>query len=100
MPYKGYRTKLKLNNRQSTSSKTRQSIPILRKKDNTTASSQLCSDCGHQQKMPLQERTMKCEECGMVKDRDFNASLNLEHYPTAVGLTVDACGASAADSPC
>ena len=42
-------------------------------------SSQLCSECGHRQKMPLKVRLYKCR-CGMRKDRDFNASLNLENY--------------------
>ncbi len=62
-------------------------------------SSQLCSKCGDRQKMPLKVRTFECEKCGNVKERDFNASLNLEYYPTAVGLTVNACGAGAADTP-
>ena len=41
-------------------------------------SSQLCSDCGHRQKMPLSVRIYSCPECGMKKDRDLNASLNLQ----------------------
>ncbi len=43
-------------------------------------SSQICSDCGHQQKMPLNVRTYKCSECGFTADRDFNAAVNLEKY--------------------
>ncbi len=43
-------------------------------------SSQLCSHCGHQQKMPLHLRTYKCKSCGFVADRDFNAAVNLENY--------------------
>ncbi len=53
-------------------------------------SSQLCSSCGHRQKMPLKERVYNCANCGMKgKERDLNASLNLENYHTiqAVGLT-------------
>jgi len=57
-------------------------------------SSQLCSECGHRQKMPLHVRTFKCECCGMSKDRDFNASVNLENYNCAVSSTVAACGDS------
>lgn len=57
-------------------------------------SSQLCSECGHRQKMPLHVRTFKCECCGMNKDRDFNASVNLENYVFAVSSTVTACGDS------
>ncbi len=43
-------------------------------------SSQLCSECGHRQKMPLSVRIYDCQNCGSKKDRDFNASLNLENY--------------------
>ncbi|MGD1701264.1 RNA-guided endonuclease InsQ/TnpB family protein [Dapis sp. BLCC M229] len=43
-------------------------------------SSQLCSQCGHQQKMPLHKRTYKCYYCGLETDRDFNAAVNLENY--------------------
>jgi putative transposase len=44
-------------------------------------SSKTCSECGHIQPMKLSERVFRCGECGMVKDRDFNASLNLENAP-------------------
>ena len=56
-------------------------------------SSQLCSNCGYRQPMPLKERVYNCSNCGMNgKERDLNASLNLENYHTyhttiAVGLT-------------
>ncbi|NET28538.1 RNA-guided endonuclease TnpB family protein [Okeania sp. SIO1I7] len=43
-------------------------------------SSQICSDCGHQQKMPLNVRLYECENCGLKADRDFNAAMNLENY--------------------
>ncbi|NJL52931.1 MAG: IS200/IS605 family element transposase accessory protein TnpB, partial [Hydrococcus sp. SU_1_0] len=43
-------------------------------------SSQLCSDCGHRQKMPLSIRIFSCEVCNSQKDRDLNASINLENY--------------------
>ena len=43
-------------------------------------SSQLCSHCGHQQKMPLNVRTYKCANCGFQADRDLNAAVNLENY--------------------
>ncbi|NEQ73437.1 MAG: IS200/IS605 family element transposase accessory protein TnpB [Okeania sp. SIO2C9] len=43
-------------------------------------SSQLCSHCGHQQKMPLHKRTYECRNCGFSADRDFNAAVNLENY--------------------
>lgn len=43
------------------------------------ASSQLCSDCGNKsnQTKDLSCRTYVCCECGLVIDRDYNASLNL-----------------------
>lgn len=39
-------------------------------------SSKMCSNCGQIHKMPLSERTMKCD-CGFETDRDFNASTNI-----------------------
>ncbi|MGL5192343.1 MAG: RNA-guided endonuclease InsQ/TnpB family protein [Chroococcales cyanobacterium] len=41
-------------------------------------SSQLCSNCNHRQKMPLNQRTFECPNCGLVIDRDWNASIILE----------------------
>lgn len=44
-------------------------------------SSKTCSCCGHIKKdLKLSDRTYICEECGLVIDRDFNASLNLKNY--------------------
>ncbi|NEO58744.1 MAG: transposase, partial [Okeania sp. SIO3B5] len=51
-------------------------IPI----DCNYPSSQICSNCGHQQKMPLSMRTYECGHCGFTTDRDFNAAVNLENY--------------------
>ena len=36
-----------------------------------------CSNCGNIQEMPLSERTYICNRCGMQKDRDINASINI-----------------------
>jgi putative transposase len=47
-------------------------------------SSQICSDCGHRQNMPLSSRTFECQNCCSVKCRDWNASLNLKRYPRLV----------------
>ncbi|HLY30001.1 MAG TPA: RNA-guided endonuclease TnpB family protein [Ktedonobacterales bacterium] len=44
---------------------------------NPAYTSQDCSACGHRQKMPLSERTYTCPCCGLVRDRDLNASLNI-----------------------
>ena len=63
-------------------------------------SSQLCSCCYHRQKMPLSARIFKCANCGIELDRDFNASVSLEHwypgidYPKTVSSTGLACGES------
>ena len=41
-------------------------------------SSKRCSNCGFvKTNLELSERTYKCEACGLVIDRDFNASINL-----------------------
>ncbi len=38
-----------------------------------------CSNCGHKQEMTLDKRVFECEECGMIKDRDLNASINIKN---------------------
>lgn len=44
-------------------------------------SSKLCSECGHKKpNLKLSERTYTCEECGVILDRDYNASVNLSKY--------------------
>ena len=47
------------------------------KKINPAYTSQDCSSCGHRQKMPLSDRLYGCPCCGMKKDRDHNAALNI-----------------------
>jgi len=43
-------------------------------------SSKICSCCGHKKdKLSLNERTYICEECGLIIDRDYNASINLKN---------------------
>ena len=44
------------------------------------ASSQICSKCGHQQKIPLSVRTYKCPHCGLEIDRDLNAAINIRNF--------------------
>ena len=39
--------------------------------------SKTCSNCGNIREMPLSERTYNCQRCGMSKDRDINASINI-----------------------
>lgn len=48
-------------------------------------STQLCSNCGHRQKIKLTQRTYVCPECGMSLDRDLNAAINLSKYPGSLG---------------
>jgi transposase len=43
-------------------------------------STQICSCCGHRQKLSLDERTYYCPECGMSIDRDTNAALNIRNF--------------------
>ena len=44
-------------------------------------SSKTCSECGCVKKeLPLKIRTYKCEHCGLIIDRDYNASINLSRY--------------------
>ncbi len=41
---------------------------------NPAYTSQTCSACGHRQEMPLSVRVYECSNCGLVMDRDHNAS--------------------------
>ena len=47
------------------------------KVDKWFPSSQLCSSCGHRQKLELSERIYECPHCGLHIDRDYNAALNI-----------------------
>lgn len=63
------------------------------KVDRYFPSSQLCSKCGHQQKMPVQKRLYVCPECGQTIDRDLNAALNMLHeYISGRVTPVVSCG--------
>ena len=44
---------------------------------NPAYTSQDCSQCGHRQPLSLSDRTYICPCCGVVLDRDYNASLNI-----------------------
>ena len=48
-------------------------------------STQLCSNCGHRQKLTLNQRIYRCPECGLEIDRDLNAAINLSKYPRSLG---------------
>lgn len=44
-------------------------------------SSKTCSSCGNVKRdLKLSDRIYKCDKCGLVIDRDFNASINLANY--------------------
>jgi len=46
-------------------------------KVNPRNTSKMCSSCGSLQDMPLYKREYKCENCGMVLDRDHNSAINI-----------------------
>lgn len=49
-------------------------------------SSKRCNRCGNvKESLTLSERIYECSVCGLVEDRDRNASLNLEAYPWLTG---------------
>ena len=49
--------------------------------DRLYPSSKKCSCCGNIKKdLKLSDRTYICSECGLVIDRDYNASINLANY--------------------
>ena len=43
----------------------------------STARCEMCSQCGHIVKKTLSDRVHKCPYCGLVADRDYNASVNI-----------------------
>lgn len=50
----------------------------VQKADRFYPSSKTCSVCGHvKHDLKLKDRTYRCDKCGSVIDRDYNASLNL-----------------------
>lgn len=54
---------------------------LMVKADRFYPSSKLCSCCGNKKvNLKLEDRIYKCENCGTIIDRDYNASLNLRDY--------------------
>ena len=43
-------------------------------------SSKICSHCGSYTNISLDDRTYICDECGLLVDRDENASINIRNY--------------------
>lgn len=51
-------------------------------------SSKLCSACGSKKEdLKLSDRIYKCANCGLVIDRDLNASINIRDYKNTVRYT-------------
>ena len=60
------------------------------KADQWFASSKLCCDCGWKKAdLTLSDREWRCEDCGVVNNRDANAAVNLANWP---GLSFPATG--------
>ena len=51
-----------------------------------------CSNCRNVQKVSISQRTFICEKCGMKKDRDINASINILKRATEGHSGSQACG--------
>ena len=67
-------------------------------------SSQICSCCGHRQKMSLENRTYECPTCGSKMDRDINAAINIRNFALRDILKntdgtsgINACGVGSSD---
>jgi putative transposase len=48
-------------------------LHIISERDTT----KMCHQCEHLQKMPLWKRVYRCENCGLVMDRDDNSAINI-----------------------
>ena len=63
--------------------------------DKKFPSTQICSNCGYRQKLTLNQKLYKCPQCGLVMNRDLNASINLQHYGEDLindkDLNIDEC---------
>jgi putative transposase len=59
-------------------------------------SSKMCSNCGHVHGgLTLSDRYWRCDECGVVHERDRNAAINLMRF--AASSAVTACGKEGSD---
>ena len=68
-------------------------------------SSQICSNCGHRQKMSLGIRVYKCPNCNIIIDRDLNAAINIRNFALKDILKntdgtsgINACGVESSNS--
>ena len=55
-------------------------------------STKRCSNCGSLQEMPLSKRMYRCQSCGLVIERDLNASRNLAMLAASSAESLNACG--------
>lgn len=62
-------------------------------------SSKTCSECGWvKADLTLADRTFRCEDCGIVLDRDLNAAINLRNVAVRLPETENACGGEGSGS--
>jgi putative transposase len=65
--------------------------------DRWEPSSKRCSDCGWiDVDLTLADRTFRCEQCGLERDRDLNAARNLAPLAGSSSDSRHACGAASA----
>jgi putative transposase len=65
-------------------------------------SSKTCSTPGCEwvdEDLTLADRIFRCEQCGLVLDRDLNAAINLERLAASSVDTLNACGGGSAGTP-
>jgi len=63
-------------------------------------SSKTCSGCGAvKAKLPLSERTYRCEHCGLALDRDVNAACNLLNLAASGAERLNDCGGAVRPRP-
>jgi putative transposase len=51
---------------------------LLVKIDKWYPSTQTCSQCGNRMRLKTTERTYRCDKCGLIIDRDYNAAINIK----------------------
>ena len=65
--------------------------------DRWELSSKRCSGCGRiDADLTLSDRIFHCEQCGLVRDRDLNAAINLSKLAGSSSDSLNACGAVSA----
>ena len=62
--------------------------------DRWEPSSRRCSSCRWvDEDLTLSDRTFHCQQCGLVRDRDLNAAINLAYLAGSSSDSQNACGA-------